>query len=244
MIKSLFIILWIILDTLVMGVISIFVSFFSKTGNAPHRVGIYWAKFILWASGIKVDVTGISNLDPSRPCLFICNHQSNFDIPVLFAALPAQFRWIAKAELFKIPLFGSAMRGAGYISIERKNRKSAIKSIDAAAEKIKSGVSVMIFPEGTRSPDGSIGEFKKGGFILAMNAEVPIVPIVINGTWPIMPKDSLKITPGNVCLSILKSIDVSEYSDKNELIGLVRERICSEFNFNRLPEKEAPADAV
>lgn len=237
MIKSLFIILWIILNTLVLGVTSIVVSLFSRTGNAPHIIGRYWGKSILWASGIKVDVKGLSNLDPSRPCVFICNHQSNFDIFVLFAALPAQFRWIAKAELFRIPLFGRAMRGAGYISIERQNRQSAIKSIDIAAEKIKNGASVMIFPEGTRSPDGKIGDFKKGGFILAMNAEVPIVPLVINGTWSIMSKDSLKIIPGNVHLSILSPVNSSLYSDKNDLIELVRERICKEFDSSGLSGK-------
>ena len=244
MIKSLFIILWIILNTLVMGIVSITVSFFSKKGNAPHITGRYWGKSILWASGIKVEVKGLSNLDHAEPCVFICNHQSNFDIPVLFAALPTQFRWIAKAELFKIPLFGWAMRGAGYISIERHNRKSAIKSMGVAAEKIKSGVSVMIFPEGTRSPDGNIGHFKKGGFILAMNAGVPIVPLVINGTWSIMSKNSLKITPGNVRLSILPPVDVSEYSNKNKLIDTVRDRICQEFDSGRVSGRDDAEDAV
>ena len=169
----------------------------------------------------------------------MCNHQSNFDILVLFAALPAQFRWIAKAELFKIPLFASAMRGAGYISIDRKNRKSAIKSIAAASEKIRNGVCVMIFPEGTRSPDGKTGKFKKGGFYLARDAGVPIVPLVINGTWSIMSKDSLKITPGDVQLSILPPIDTSEYTNgnKDDLTSKVKDRICSEFESNE-PEIE------
>ena len=235
MIKSLFIIAWIILDTLLMSICAIFLSLFSRTGNAPHIIGRFWGKSILWASGIKVNVKGLSNLDFSGPCVFMCNHQSNFDILVLFAALPAQFRWIAKAELFKIPLFASAMRGAGYISIDRKNRTSAIKSIAAAAEKIRNGVCVMIFPEGTRSPDGKIGNFKKGGFYLARDAGVPIVPLVINGTWSIMSKDSLKITPGNVQLSILPPIDTVIYTDENkdELIIKVKEKISKEFESNR-----------
>lgn len=235
MIKSLFIIAWIILDTLLMSICAIFLSLFSRTGNAPHIIGRFWGKSILWASGIKVNVKGLSNLDFSGPCVFMCNHQSNFDILVLFAELPAQFRWIAKAELFKIPLFASAMRGAGYISIDRKNRTSAIKSIAAAAEKIRNGVCVMIFPEGTRSPDGKIGNFKKGGFYLARDAGVPIVPLVINGTWSIMSKDSLKITPGSVQLSILPPIDTSVYTDDNKdvLISKVKEKISSEFELNK-----------
>lgn len=241
MVRSLFIMVWIILDTLLMSILAIAASFFSRTGNGSHMVGRWWSRSILWASGIKVHVKGISNLDPSGPCVFMSNHQSNFDILVLYAALPVQFRWIAKAELFKIPLFGRAMRGAGYISIERSDRKSAIKSIGAAAEKIKNGVCVIIFPEGTRSSDGKIGNFKKGGFFLAQNAGVPITPIVINGTWPIMSKDSLKITPGDVHLSILPRIDISEYSAKhrNELMNLVRDKICSEFDSGKLlMEKE------
>lgn len=222
-----------------MSILAILVSLFSRTGNAPHVIGRLWGKSILWVSGIKVDVKGLENLDFSGPCVFMCNHQSNFDILVLFAKLPAQFRWIAKAELFKIPIFASAMRGAGYISIDRKNRKSAIKSISAAAEKIRNGVCVMIFPEGTRSPDGNIGNFKKGGFYLARDAGAPIVPVVINGTWSIMSKDSLKISPNNVQLSILPPVDTSLYTEdgKDELISTVKDKICKEFDSNK-PEIE------
>ena len=227
--------LWIILDTIVMSLAAICASIFSGNGNAPHIVGRWWGKSILRVSGIKVQTKGLENLDPERPCVFMCNHQSNFDILVLFSALPAQFRWIAKAELFRIPLFGRAMRGAGYISIERKDRKKAIQSLKEAAGRIRNGVSVMIFPEGTRSPDGNIGEFKKGGFILAYDAGVPIVPVVINGTWAIMSKDSLKITPGKVRLTILPAVDVANYSktDKPKLVEDVREKIIKEFESNK-----------
>ena len=227
--------LWIILDTIVMSLSAICASIFSGNGNAPHIVGRWWGKSILRVSGIKVQTMGLENLDPEKPCVFMCNHQSNFDILVLFSALPAQFRWIAKAELFRIPLFGRAMRGAGYISIERKDRKKAIQSLKEAAGRIRNGVSVMIFPEGTRSPDGNIGEFKKGGFILAYDAGVPIVPLVINGTWAIMSKDSLKITPGKVRLTVLPAVDVANYSktDKPKLLEDVREKIVKEFESNK-----------
>ncbi len=227
--------LWIILDTIAMSLAAICVSFFSGNGNAPHIVGRWWAKSILRVSGIKVKAKGLENLDPEKPCVFMCNHQSNFDILVLFSALPAQFRWIAKAELFRIPLFGHAMRGAGYISIERKERKKAIQSLKEAAGRIRNGVSVMIFPEGTRSPDGSIGEFKKGGFVLAYDAGVPVVPVVINGTWAIMSKDSLRIKPGEVCLTILPAVDVANYSkaEKPKLVEDVREKIIKEFESNK-----------
>ncbi|NLD35502.1 MAG: 1-acyl-sn-glycerol-3-phosphate acyltransferase [Desulfatiglans sp.] len=235
MIRYLFIFIWTIISTITLSLVAICTAFFSRNGNGPHEIGRRWGKSILWVSGIRIQVKGIENLDLSKPSVFMCNHQSNFDIPVLFSALPAQFRWIAKAELFKIPLFGRAMRGAGYISIERKERRKAIQSLREAAEKIRSGVSVMIFPEGTRSLDGNIGEFKKGGFFLAYDAGAQIVPIVLNGTWSIMSKDSLAIRPGNVTLSILPSVNVTDYSkaDKSRLIVDVRERIVKEFESNK-----------
>ena len=236
MIRSIFIILWIIFVTFVLSFAVICISLFSRTGNTPHMIGRWWSRSILRVSGIKVESKGLENFDPDKPYVFMCNHQSNFDILVLFSALPAQFRWIAKAELFKIPLFGQSMRGAGYISIERKDRKKAIQSLKQAAERIRSGVSVMIFPEGTRSPDGNIGAFKKGGFILAYDAGVPIIPIVLNGTWSIMSKDSLRIKPGKVTLSILPAVNIPDYSkaDKTRLIEDVREKILKEFENNKI----------
>ena len=223
-----------------MGLAAIVVSLFSRTGNGAHIIGRWWSKSILWISGIKINTKGLENLLPDKPLVFMCNHQSNFDILVLFSALPAQFRWIAKAELFKIPIFGQAMRGAGYISIERKDRRKAIKSLKQAAEQIRSGISVMIFPEGTRSPDGNIGEFKKGGFILAFDAGVPISPIVLNGTWSIMSKDSFRIKPGNVTLSVLPAVNVADYgkADKLKLIEDVRGKILDAFENNKIPEEK------
>jgi 1-acyl-sn-glycerol-3-phosphate acyltransferase len=178
-----------------------------------------------------VSVTGLSNLDSSKPFVYMCNHQSYFDVLILLACLPVQFRWLAKAELFKIPIFARAMRGAGYISIDRFNRESAIETIDRAADKVRDGASVMIFPEGTRSPDGKIGPFKKGGFLLALKAGVPIVPIIINGARAVMQKGSLSITPGDVELIIAKPIDSTDYSleAKNDLVGHVKNIICGEF---------------
>jgi 1-acyl-sn-glycerol-3-phosphate acyltransferase len=153
----------------------------------------------------------------------MANHQSNFDIPTVLGALPYQFRWLAKAELFRIPVFGRGMRGAGYISIDRSNRESAFRSLKQAADIIRRGTSVLIFPEGTRSADGKVQPFKKGGFVLAVDAGVPIVPIAIRGTYPIMPKHRLRIQSGPVELEVLNPIETSEYTrrTKNELVDRV-----------------------
>ena len=231
MIRTGYIIISIILVTFVLSVIAIITSFFSATGNSVHLIARSWAKTILFVSRINVSVKGVSNLESSRPFVYMCNHQSNFDIPILLACLPIQFRWLAKAELFKIPFFAQAMRGAGYMSIDRHNRESALDTIDQAADKVRAGVSVMVFPEGTRSPDGNIGPFKKGGFILSLKAGVPIVPIIIKGARNIMPKGSLYISPGNIQLIIKRPVDTTNYSldIKDELIERVRNVICGEF---------------
>jgi 1-acyl-sn-glycerol-3-phosphate acyltransferase len=185
-------------------------------------------------SGIHVHVNGLENLNVGGSCILMPNHQSNFDIPVLLGCLPIQFRWLAKAELFKIPIFGRGMRGCGYISIDRSNRKSAFQSLAEAAAKIRNGVSVLIFPEGTRSRDGKILPFKKGGFVLSVDAGVPIVPIVIFNTWSIMPKGRLRIRTQSVQMDILAPIPTSGYTrkTKDDLMDSVRNTICNAFEEN------------
>ena len=211
--------------------IAIIVAFFSRTGNPVHIIARIWSKSILFVSGIEVDVTGLANIDPGKSYIYMANHRSNFDIPVLLSCLPIQFRWLAKAELFKIPIFGRAMRGAGYVKIDRSNRESAFRSIDEVAAKMKNGVSVIIFPEGTRSQDGSVKPFKKGGFVMAVDTGAPIVPIILRGTRSIMTKGSWRIHPDKVALFIEKPIDTSEFSreTKEDLIKKVRGVICEVF---------------
>jgi len=229
MIRTTYIILWVLLSTIFWGTVAIIISFFTRTGNAVHIIARIWARGILSVSRIKVKVHGLANIDPSRSYVYMSNHQSNFDIPVLLACLPVQFRWLAKAELFKIPLFGRAMRGAGYVKIDRFNRDAAFESINKAARKMKNGVSVMIFPEGTRSRDGNIRPFKKGGFIMAVDAAVPIVPVIVLGTWTIMDKSSLRINTGEVSLNIETPIATTDYTrdTKDDLIASVRAVICN-----------------
>ena len=228
---TVFIIVWVVLATIVIGTTVIVVGFFSRDGNAPHLVARAWARSILFVSGIHVHVNGLENLNVEDSCILMPNHQSNFDIPVLLGCLPVQFRWLAKAELFKIPIFGRGMRGCGYISIDRSNRKSAFQSLNEAATKIRNGVSVLIFPEGTRSWDGKIRPFKKGGFVLSVDAGVPIVPIVIFDTRAIMPKGRLLIRRRSVRMDILAPIHTSGYTrkTKDDLMNTVRNTICNAF---------------
>ena len=225
------IVVWVIWVTLVLGIMVILVAFFSRNGNFPHLIARAWARSILIVACIPVRVEGIDNLKIDGSYILMANHQSNFDIPVLLGCLPVQFRWLAKAELFKIPIFGRGMRGCGYISIDRSNRKSAFRSLAEAAQKIRNGVSVLIFPEGTRSWDGEIQPFKKGGFVLSVDAGVPIIPIIITGTRAVMPKGKLLIRKQTVAMKILAPITTSDYTrkTKDDLMEVVKDTIYNAY---------------
>ena len=214
--QTVIIVVWTLFATLIIGTVVIICSFFSRTGNGPHLLARLWANSILWVSRVKVRVSGAEKLDPNQSYIYMPNHQSNADIPLLLGRLPVQFRWLAKAELFKIPIFGRAMRGVGYISIDRSNRKSAFKSLERAATTIRNGTSVLIFPEGTRSRDTRILPFKKGGFVLSVDSGVPIVPIIIHGTRDIIPKGHLMIRSAPVSMEILDPVETAGYTRKTK----------------------------
>jgi 1-acyl-sn-glycerol-3-phosphate acyltransferase len=232
MFRTTIVLTWTVLSAVFFGIISIFASFLDKTGNLPHRIARIWSSTILCVSGINVKVKGLKNIDPSKPYIYMANHQSNFDIPVLLAYMPLQFRWLAKTELFKIPLFGLAMKRGGYIPIDRSDFRAAILSLKKAAETIRKGTSVIIFPEGTRSTDGQIRDFKKGGFIMAIDSQVPIVPVIIHGTRQIMPKTTLRIRPNDVLVEIKKPIFTANFTrrQKDKLMARVRKAICESFD--------------
>jgi len=227
MLRTFFIIFLVIVETGVMSIAAILTSVFDREGNRIHKVASAWAKGILFSSRIRVTVEGLSHIQPNRSYIFMPNHLSNFDIPVLLAHLPVQFRWLAKKELYKIPIFGFALKRAGYISIDRSNLRSAIGSLNRAVDNIQKGISVTIFPEGTRSSDGTLRSFKKGGFVIAANSGIPIVPIALHGTWEIMSKKGFHIQPGHAILEILPPINSSVQGKKGRdaLMDEVRKTI-------------------
>ncbi len=202
-----------------------FITFpFDRAGNIVHHYARWWAKIQLLVSGVRVKVKGLEYLDKKNPFIYMANHQGSYDIFALLSCLPVQFRWIAKKELFAIPIMGWAMRAANYISIDRSGKRKALESIERAAAKIKGGVSVVIFPEGTRSSDGSIQPFKRGGFTLALKSGVPIIPITIQGSLDVMPRDSLRVRPGEIHITIDRAIDTASYSLKNRDVLMERVR--------------------
>ena len=207
-----------VLITLICALGAIVVSFLGQGGNAAHLVGRLWGRAIVLISGVKVSVQGLDHIDPGATYVYMANHQSMFDILALLGYLPVQFRWLAKMELFRIPVFGYSMARVGYISIDRSNRKSAYKSLQEAAQRIAQGVSVVVFPEGTRSADGQIKPFKAGGFYLAIRSGRPIVPVVIYGSHHVMPKGMIRINPGRIVLSINQPVETTHYDNSTKEI--------------------------
>lgn len=185
-----------------------------------------WARATLWASGVRVRVHGLEKLEPQGTYIFICNHVSLFDIPALVARLPRN-NFVAKAELFKIPVFGSGIRVLGTVPIERENQKAAFGSYDVAAARIRDGSSVVVFPEGTRGTEYAIRRFKKGPFVLAIKAGAPIVPVVVFGTLEILPKGRLFMHPGVVDVYLLDQISTAgmDYQRRDELAGTVHDKM-------------------
>ena len=240
----------VILGTSITAFISFFVvvsyRLFPRGEYTTHRVSVLWAQIMLRLSSVKVTVEGRENILKGRPQVFMANHQSGFDILIVLANIETYFAWIAKKELFAIPVFGRALARTGSIPIDRKNFIRAMRSIDDAARRIREGKSVMTVPEGTRSMDDQVHPFKKGVFHLALKAGVPIVPVTIVGSGEIMPKKSLRVHPGHVTLVIDRPIDVTAYTEEtlDDLLNRVHDVIASHYYLRRpesTPGKEKAA---
>jgi 1-acyl-sn-glycerol-3-phosphate acyltransferase len=212
------------LYSLLLCLAAIPVSVFDRTGRLTHSwFAVPWAKGILRASGVRAELRGKENADPGAARIYVCNHQSFFDIFVLLSTLPVNFKFVLKQELMKIPILGFTMKRARYIAIDRSNPRSAARSMNLAVERIKEGASLVVFPEGTRSEDGRLQPFKKGGFLLSLKSGCPLVPVTISGTNRIAAKGSLCIRPGKVTVTIGEAVPVEGYNKRNlnELVELI-----------------------
>ncbi|MCJ7747346.1 MAG: 1-acyl-sn-glycerol-3-phosphate acyltransferase [Desulfobacterales bacterium] len=231
MIRTIFVWSCIVIALLVLGIV-IFITYpFDRRGKVIHHYGRLWGKIALLVNRVKVRVEGIEHLKGEGPYIFMSNHQGTYDIFALLGHLPFQFRWLAKKELFSIPFFGWVMAAAGYVSVDREGTRKTVEAMNEAAQKIREGMSVVIFPEGSRSPDGSIQPFKKGGFTLAIKSKVPIIPISIIGSREIMPKGKLTVTSGEIRIRIDHPIETQNYSlkDRKSLMEKVRQTISKNF---------------
>ncbi len=182
----------------------------------------------LVAAGVRVRLSGLERIEPKRAYIFASNHQGWFDIFSILAKLPVHFSWLAKEELFHMPVLGPAMRATGYIPIDRTDHRKALESMNRAAMRVRDGTSIVIFPEGTRSPDGVLQEFKKGGFMLAIKSQQPIVPVTISGSHGILPKKGdWVIHPGRISITLGNPIPTEGCSmkDRDWLMAEVRQAI-------------------
>jgi len=231
MVRTIFVWCCIVLSTLVLGFFAFITYPFDRKGKVVHRYARLWGKVALLANRVKVKVEGMEHLKGIGPYIFMSNHQGSFDIFALLGYLPFQFKWLAKKELFSIPFFGWTMAAAGYISIDREGTRRTVEAMNEAAQKIRDGMSMVIFPEGSRSPDGSIQPFKRGGFTLAIKSKVPIIPIAISGSRDIMPKEKLTTTSGEIRIRMDLPIETQNYSlkDREFLMKRVSQTISKNF---------------
>ncbi len=189
------------------ALLTFLVGLFDPHGKHVYGISRVWSWAILRACGISLRITGLNHIDPKQRYVFVANHQSNIDIPVLIQALLAfQLRWLAKKELLWVPLFGWAMWAAKHVIVNRSNRADALKSLKKATERVASGISLVFFPEGTRSPDGRLLPFKRGGFWLAVKTQTPVVPITINGSGALLPKGDWRIRRGEIEVTVGKPL--------------------------------------
>ncbi|HEY3884285.1 MAG TPA: lysophospholipid acyltransferase family protein [Vicinamibacterales bacterium] len=195
------------LYTVVLGTMSLASTLLDPSGQFAHRCARAWSWLILKTSGVKVRVTGLEHLDASRSYVFAANHQSIYDIPVVFASLPFQLRIIAKASLGRIPFLGWHLHRAGHLLIDRSNPGAGV--VKRMARLVGARQSLIVFPEGTRSVDGEVGRFKGGSFVIALDAAVPVVPISICGSRHVMTKGRLTVYPGEVFVTVHRAIETS-----------------------------------
>jgi 1-acyl-sn-glycerol-3-phosphate acyltransferase len=223
---AIFFVCWIISSTIVYGFICICLSmFFPNVGRGIARL---WNVHLLAMGGVKIKIRGSEKLDKNKRYVFVANHQSALDIPVVYVMVNHGVSFIAKKELFYIPIFGWGMAAVGHIWIDRSNARKARDSIIRAVKHLqKSRVSLVLFPEGTRSSDGTIGDFKSGSFTLALQAGVQAVPVVLHDTRLCLPKSVIMLRPGVIHVDICEPIDVNQSDiSKAELSNKVRNIIC------------------
>lgn len=202
-----------------------------------YRVGMWITNAGVRAAGIKIEVIGLENVPTGRSCIFMSNHVSNLDPPVEMPLLPGRCSVLLKKELMSIPILGRAMRMAKFVPVERGHRRDAAKaSVEAAADALRSGLNIVVYPEGTRSLDGRLSTFKKGPFFLAQETQAPIVPIALSGTQKMMRKGSYAIKPGLARLEVLPVIEPSKYETREELMQAVRSAIANALPAEMKPE--------
>jgi 1-acyl-sn-glycerol-3-phosphate acyltransferase len=213
--------------TIPAGSLTILFASFRSTWPAIDPVIRWWARSLVRAAGVDLHAEGLEKLDPDKRYILVANHHSYLDIPCIFVAVPQPIRFMAKVSLFSIPIFGWAIGRAGFIPIDRKNRRKAVKSFDLAADRIRKGNTIMIFPEEGRSRQREMRPFQRGAFLLALKSGKTIVPLAIDGTYDVFPATRWSIKPGRVTIKTGTPIETAGLTlrDKDRLLSESRAQI-------------------
>ena len=233
-------ILFVVLHTLFWSVPVLLLASLDPYAERSARLIRFWAKGNLWACGVKVRTRGLERLDPRKAYLFMSNHQSNFDIPILIVALETfQLRWVSKREVRKVPVLGLCMQVTHQVWVDRESPTQAVAVIRQVKKLLDAGISVMFFPEGTRTRDGRLQAFKPGGFAVAVEAKVPVVPVTINGSRAIWPPGGLQLRPGTVEVVFGEPIQIDPHLNKKtargELLTKVQKAIAAHHRSDTPP---------
>lgn len=226
------------LATLVFGIICLASVRFAGPARTARFTAVPWARLGLFLSGVKVHLHGLENLRPGQSYVIVANHLSHFDIWVLYGWLGLDLRWVMKQELRQVPIIGVSCAALGHVFIDRRNHEAALASLAAARERLTGGTSILFFPEGTRSRDGRLKPFKKGAFNMAMDLQLPVLPVTLDGTWEILPPGSRQLTPGEVHVTIhapvpVKGLNTADLDDLTEQ--------CHDLIASALRNREAEA---
>jgi 1-acyl-sn-glycerol-3-phosphate acyltransferase len=224
--------LWAAIATIILGIPVMVAGLLSRTGNLAFSISKIWAYTMLAISFVRTEIKNKAKILKGTSYIIISNHQSLFDILAVVTTLGIQFRWFIKKEVLKIPIFGYALYASRNIFIDRSNTARAIESINKGVDRLPRNASVMVFAEGTRSPDGQIHEFKKGGFMVAIGHKIHILPVTVNGSRRVLPKGSLEVKPGKIQVVIGDPIDTSGYTTDTvqELVDKTRRAIMANFD--------------
>lgn len=217
------------LATLLFGLLALLLVRFLGPVTSARLTAVPWARFGLMLSGVKTRLHGLEHIRPGQSYVIVANHLSHFDIWVLYGWLGLDLRWVMKQELRKVPIIGVSCAALGHVFIDRSNREAALASLDAARDTIRGGTSILFFPEGTRSRDGALKPFKKGAFNMALDMQLPVLPVTINGTWEVLPPGSLQLTPGEVSITVHAPIAVAalHHTDLDDLSNRARDAVAA-----------------
>jgi 1-acyl-sn-glycerol-3-phosphate acyltransferase len=210
-----------------------------RNGAPVYRVGKLGARMAVWLAGVRLEIHGLDQIPRHRPAVFMANHQSNCDPPALLAVLPPMLVMVKK-EFFRVPILGRGMLACGFIPVDRRNREQALEAVEKGVQALKAGKPFLVYPEGTRSPDGRLQRFKKGVFVMAIKAGAPIVPISVSGSNKIMPKGKFVIRPGAVRITFHETVatEGSTIEDRQMIIERVRKAILAGLEKDEWPVEQ------